>query len=246
MTLLVGRQEGHPACKKLSGKVLAWLSGARCRLAYAQLIPLPLTVSCFSKIQIGLPFWYRPTRVVLEKGPLNGCVCVCWTQVQWPSNQTGPELLRLTKQNANLRWWAQFLSLQITLHGNGYVYVSTLPRVITLLHPDWESILQLLDCKLDILPLCHQGRIFRPWKACSVNPRGFALQLPKCLLISFWNTVTVSGKSQSQFVGARKGTRGGQTASDSPRSNTVPKWTPLMWISCLKEYHLSSPTQCKV
>jgi len=32
--LLVVRQEGHPACKKLTGGVLAWLSGARCRLAY--------------------------------------------------------------------------------------------------------------------------------------------------------------------------------------------------------------------
>jgi len=46
LTLLVGRQEGHPACKKLSG----YLSGV------AQLMPLPLTVSCFSKIQIGLTF----------------------------------------------------------------------------------------------------------------------------------------------------------------------------------------------
>jgi len=26
LTLLVGWQEGHPACKKLSGGVLAWLS----------------------------------------------------------------------------------------------------------------------------------------------------------------------------------------------------------------------------
>jgi len=26
LALLVGRQEGHPACKKLSGGVLAWLS----------------------------------------------------------------------------------------------------------------------------------------------------------------------------------------------------------------------------
>ena len=26
LTLLVGRQKGHPACKKLSGGVLAWLS----------------------------------------------------------------------------------------------------------------------------------------------------------------------------------------------------------------------------
>jgi len=25
LTLLVGQQEGHPACKKLSGDVLAWL-----------------------------------------------------------------------------------------------------------------------------------------------------------------------------------------------------------------------------
>jgi len=40
-----------------------------------QLMPLPLTVSCSSKIQIGLPFWYRLTRVVPEKGPLNECVC---------------------------------------------------------------------------------------------------------------------------------------------------------------------------
>jgi len=48
-------------------------------LHMAQRIPLPLTVSCFSKIQIGLPFRYRRTWVVLEKGPLNECVCVCVT-----------------------------------------------------------------------------------------------------------------------------------------------------------------------
>ena len=45
-------------------------------LHMAQLMPLPLTVSCFSKIQIGFPFWYRLTWVVPEKGPLNGCVCI--------------------------------------------------------------------------------------------------------------------------------------------------------------------------
>ena len=72
LTLLAGRQEGHPACKKLSGGVLAWLSV----WSWVQLMPLPLTVSCFSKIQIGLPFSYRLTWVVPEKGPLNGCVCV--------------------------------------------------------------------------------------------------------------------------------------------------------------------------
>jgi len=39
----------------------------------AQLMPLPLTVSCFSKIQLVLPFWCRLTLVVSEK-----CVCVVY------------------------------------------------------------------------------------------------------------------------------------------------------------------------
>jgi len=34
LMLLVGRQEGHLACKNTEWWVLAWLSGARCRLAY--------------------------------------------------------------------------------------------------------------------------------------------------------------------------------------------------------------------
>jgi len=59
LTLLVGRREGHTACKKLSGGVLAWRgypSGVRCILHMAQLMPLLLTVSCCSKIQIGFTF----------------------------------------------------------------------------------------------------------------------------------------------------------------------------------------------
>ena len=55
--LLVGWQEGHPVCKKLSGGVLAWLSvWSEVQLHTAQRMPLPLTVSCFSKIQIGFTF----------------------------------------------------------------------------------------------------------------------------------------------------------------------------------------------
>ena len=73
--LLVGWQEGHPACKKTewwgAGMVICLERGAD--LHMAQLVPLPLTVSCFSKIQIGLPFWYQLTRVVLDKRPLTGC-----------------------------------------------------------------------------------------------------------------------------------------------------------------------------
>jgi len=71
LTLLVGRQEGWWG----AGVVICLVRGAD--LHTAQLMPLPLTVSCFSKIQIGLPFWCRLTQVVQDKGPLNGCVCVC-------------------------------------------------------------------------------------------------------------------------------------------------------------------------
>jgi len=51
LTLLVGWQEGHPACKKLSGGVLAWLF-------------------VWSEVQICI--W----RIVPDKGPLNVCVCI--------------------------------------------------------------------------------------------------------------------------------------------------------------------------
>jgi len=43
----------------------------------AQLMPLPLTVSCFSKIQIGFTFLLLADLGSPRKGPLNGCVCVC-------------------------------------------------------------------------------------------------------------------------------------------------------------------------
>jgi len=55
LTLLVGWQEGHQASKKLRGGLLAWLSVCS-ELHMAQLMPLPLTVSCFSQIQIGFTF----------------------------------------------------------------------------------------------------------------------------------------------------------------------------------------------
>jgi len=73
LTLLVGWQEGHPACKKLE-----WWGTGICLerdadLHMAQLMPLPLTVSCFSKIEIGLTFLV-PAH---PDGPGKRAVCVC-------------------------------------------------------------------------------------------------------------------------------------------------------------------------
>jgi len=58
LMLLVGRQEGHPACKKTewwgADMVISLERGAD--LHMAQLMPLPLTMSFFGKIQIGFTF----------------------------------------------------------------------------------------------------------------------------------------------------------------------------------------------
>jgi len=46
-------------------------------LHMSQLMPLPLTVSCFSKILIAFTFLVPAYPGSPGKGPLNGCVCVC-------------------------------------------------------------------------------------------------------------------------------------------------------------------------
>ena len=85
LTLLVGQQEGHPACKKQSGGVLVWLSvwskvqtciwSGWCHCHSLSLASL--------KSRLVLAFWYRLTWVVPEKGSLNGCVCVCLPTALW-------------------------------------------------------------------------------------------------------------------------------------------------------------------
>jgi len=80
LTLLVGRHEGHPACKIAewwsAGVVMCLEGGAD--LHMAQLMPLPLTVSCFSKIQIGFTFLV-PTHPGIpgQRAVKRVCVCVC-------------------------------------------------------------------------------------------------------------------------------------------------------------------------
>ena len=81
LTLLVGQQEGRPACKKLSGGVLAWLSV----WSEVQTCIQPSWCHCHSlslasvKSRVGLPFRYQLTLVVPDRGPLNGCVCLSET-----------------------------------------------------------------------------------------------------------------------------------------------------------------------
>ena len=73
-------QEGHQACKKTerwdAGMVICLERGADMHMS--QLMPLPLTVSCFSKIQIGFTFLVpahpgSPGQTAVKRV----CVCVC-------------------------------------------------------------------------------------------------------------------------------------------------------------------------
>jgi len=85
LMLLVGRQEGHPACKKteqwVAGVVICLERGAA--LHMAQLMPLPPTVSCFSKIQIDCTFLVPahlgcPGQRAVKRVCVNACVCLIW------------------------------------------------------------------------------------------------------------------------------------------------------------------------
>ena len=84
LTLLVGRQERHPACKKPSGGVLEWLSD----WSEVQTCIWPSGCHCHSlslasvKSRLVFPFWYRLTQLVPDKGPLYGFVFVSffWNQ----------------------------------------------------------------------------------------------------------------------------------------------------------------------
>ena len=83
LTLLVGRQEGHPACKKTewwgAGVVICLERGAD--LHMFQLMPLPLTVSCFSKTQTGFAFLVPAHLGSPGKGAVKR-VCVCSSLLQ--------------------------------------------------------------------------------------------------------------------------------------------------------------------
>ena len=93
LTLLVGWYEGHPACKKTEW----WGAGVViCLERYADL-HMPSWCHCHSlslasvKSRLVLPFWYRPTRIVLDKGPLNGCVCVCMCDLNHSTSHPAEE-----------------------------------------------------------------------------------------------------------------------------------------------------------
>ena len=63
-----------------------YLSGVRCILAYGLADAIDTHCLLLIKSRLVLPFWYRLTRVVPDKGPLNGCVCLVYNTHTKPFN----------------------------------------------------------------------------------------------------------------------------------------------------------------
>ena len=108
LMLLVRWQEGHLACKWAVGCWHGYLFAARCRLAYG---PTDATAThCLFasvKSRLVLPFWYWLTQVVLDKGPLNGCVCVCVCVFQKGVSRSVCSILSVCtfyEQINNIKW----------------------------------------------------------------------------------------------------------------------------------------------
>ena len=74
LTLLVGQQEGHPACNKTEW----WGAGIVICLERDADLPLPLTVSCFSKIQIGFTFLVPAYPGSPRHRAVKRVCVVCW------------------------------------------------------------------------------------------------------------------------------------------------------------------------
>ena len=97
--LLVGWQEGHLACKKYSSGVLVWLSvWSKVQTCiwpiWCHCHSLPLTVSCFCKIQIGFTFLVPAHLGSPGKGAVKRvCVWLNWWKASnimssWVSNSS--------------------------------------------------------------------------------------------------------------------------------------------------------------
>ena len=95
----------------MSGGLLVWLSvwSEGADLHMAQLMPLPLTVSCFSKIQIGFTFLVlahpgSPGKRAVER------VCVCNAHFSSLTLLVGCQEQYPARKNCVMRCWCGYLS----------------------------------------------------------------------------------------------------------------------------------------
>jgi len=104
------------------------------------------------KSRLVLPFWYQLTRVVLDKGPLNGCVCVC---VCFCLNESSVLLhcwldIRKSARPVKIEWWGAGVVI-CKDRGADYLHIVQLMP----LHPKTLSSLASFKCRL-VLPFWYR------------------------------------------------------------------------------------------
>jgi len=144
-----------------------YLSGARCRFAYAQLMPLPLTVSCFSKIQIGFTFLVPAHLGSPGKKAVKWlCVCVC-VQPYLQHNAMRQRVARVHLRQLTFvlkfglpatgaAFNSAVLTFQATLtavydHDDDYIY-------ILVCCPNNLSVVWICDCATTVIPIGGDSR----------------------------------------------------------------------------------------
>ena len=110
----------------------------------AQLMPLPLTVSCFSKIQFGYIFLVPAHLGSPGKKPLNGCVCVYDDRLQsvGPGERFGISFQKSTGIIPSVLWscWLggrKGIRPAKKLSGGVLAWLSLWSKVQTCLWPSW-------------------------------------------------------------------------------------------------------------
>jgi len=158
LTLLFGRQEGHRTCKKLewwgAGVVICLERGGD--LHTAQLMPLPLTVSCFSKIQIGFTFLVpahpgSPGQRSVKR------VCV-WQLHLKSTTSTATVTYRMASCFKYSRWWLattwKMVSFSRSLTRPSFTPTRT-EMVEYRMMNSAQSVLHLLLCCASVSALLH-------------------------------------------------------------------------------------------
>ena len=80
------------------------------------------------KFRLVLPFWYRLTRVVPEKGPLNRCVCVQYVNK------------KLKVLNQNVTSWSPISDPNYHNHSNIDTRTAELPAIFQLAHSKCQQL----------------------------------------------------------------------------------------------------------
>ena len=99
--------QSNPVKNWVVGCWRGYLSGVRCRFAYAHQMPLPVTVSCSSKSRLVLtflvlPFWYLLTRVVPDIFQKSSKTVVCVNSVSRASISAADITSHLISSNLTL------------------------------------------------------------------------------------------------------------------------------------------------